>query len=74
MCCRRYVAISAGSDACGWASCSLSRGGRHVENMTIIHNEFRKDGTKVDDPVLDSFCKPIPLEPFDDGIAREVMQ
>lgn len=40
----------------------------------MFDNGFRKDGTRVGDPVLGSLCKPIPLEPLDDGIAREVMQ
>mmetsp|Transcript_23207 Transcript_23207/g.35837 ORF Transcript_23207/g.35837 Transcript_23207/m.35837 type:complete len:431 (-) Transcript_23207:239-1531(-) len=41
----------------------------------MFDNGFRRDGTRVGNPVLGSMCKPIPLEPLDEnGIARDMMQ
>ena len=40
----------------------------------LYDNGFRKDGTRIGNPVLGNLCKPEPLKPFDRNVAESVIE
>ena len=43
-------------------------------NRRLFDNGFRKDGTRIGNPVLGALCNPVPLKDFDENLARKILQ
>jgi hypothetical protein len=43
-------------------------------NRRMFDNGFRKDGTRIGNPVLGALCTPEPLKPFDTKVARSLLE
>jgi hypothetical protein len=44
-----------------------------VTNRRLFDNGFRRDGTRVGDPVLGALCDPVTMRPLNDDVARLIL-